>query len=332
MSSEMVERSKASVLGKGRGIEEVIIFVRDLEAAKDVYRNTLGFTVWPPPGESAILPSGFKFGGADFEAGSLEWRAIDDLERAARNRQRFVNFAEKHEGALTIVLGVSSLDATASFLRTRGFEVDALPAPWTVEGTTTPIWRALVFRDMFLPADPGGGMSDASPTRVMSFAQYDPAWAERQRRTKPKERPRHPNTARRLKAVWMAVRDLGNAAKAYESVGLHAGRKRALPALGATGREITAGQAVILLMQPQAKRGTVASFLVERGEGIMGVSIEVDDVKTARTLVEANSRRTYTPYAGPYGRSILIPADLARGVSIELFRGEGTTAEPFAAG
>lgn len=304
----------------------MIIFVRDLEAAKDVYRDTLGFTVWPPPGESAILPSGFKFGGADFEAGSLEWRAIDDAEKAAQYRPRFVNFLEKHQGPLYLVLSVSSAHSTVAFLRTHGFQVgDPEPAPWMVEGTATPIWRAVTFKGFHLPVDPGTGETDASPTRAIAFVEWDASREERLRRSKSEGSSRHPNTARGIKSVWMAVRDLNTATKVYESIGLHTGRKRKLSQLNATGREIRTGQGVILLLQPQSGDGRVFSFLADRGEGMMGVSVEVSDLRTAHTLLETNTRRKFTPYAGPYGSSILIPAEIGYGVWIELFRGEGTT-------
>src|SRR5256885_6604100 len=46
------------------------------------------------------------------------------------------------------------------------------------------------------------------------------------------------------------------------------------------------------------------SFLAERGEGIMGVSIEVANLETARALLEKNSKREFGSYAGVYGNSI----------------------------
>ena len=51
----LVNAQESSVLGEGRGIDEVIILVRDLEAAQDVYGNVLGFTLLPPKGSAAPL-------------------------------------------------------------------------------------------------------------------------------------------------------------------------------------------------------------------------------------------------------------------------------------
>ena len=86
------------------------------------------------------------------------------------------------------------------------------------------------------------------------------------------------------------------------------------------GREIEAGGGRIVLLEPKGKTGKAASFLAERGEGIMGVSIEVGSLETARALLEKNTKRDFVSYAGAYGNSILIPAELAHGVWIEMFQ------------
>jgi hypothetical protein len=91
--------------------------------------------------------------------------------------------------------------------------------------------------------------------------------------------------------------------------------------LARTGQEIEAGQGPILLLQPQNTTGTVSSFLAERGaEGIMGVSVEVGNLQTARSLLESNTKLQFQPYAGPYGQSILIPPEFTHGVWIEFFQ------------
>lgn len=300
-------KHKPSVLGKGRGIDHVIVAVRDLEAAKDVYRDTLGFTV-PPRGEVFVLPSGLALSEASFEGNYLEWRAIHDRDKATRLRPQYVNFLEKHEGALILVLNVSSARSTADFLRARSFNIwGPEPAPFMAEETASPAFWSLGFNEAVLPCD-------------LVFAEYAPSLEERFRRANPEEWQRHANTARAIKSVWIAVRELKTATKAYEAVGLLAGKKRNLPALGAIGREIQAGQGIILLLQPQGKDGQVAAFLAARGEGIMGISIEVSNLDAARALLEKNTARRFTPYAGPYGKSILIPAEFAHGVSIEMFQ------------
>lgn len=322
--ASLVNAQESSVLGEGRGIDEVIILVRDLEAAQDVYGNVLGFTLLPPKGSAYRLPSGLKISGAYFAENQLELRAIDDPEKAAENRPEYANFLEQHEGARSLVLAVSSLDATASFLRARGFEISE-PIPGVFDGTT--IWRIVTFTNSVLPGLPLVGQRPTGPgvrpddewlQRVATvwFVEY----VDSQVDSREEWPPQHPNTARGIKSVWIGVRDLVTATKAYESVGLRSGQRQNLPQLEASGREIEAGRGVILLLEPQSEVGKVASFLAHRGEGIMGVSIEVRDLGTARKLIERNTGLEFAPYAGLYGNSILISAEIAHGLWIEMFQ------------
>jgi hypothetical protein len=170
-----------------------------------------------------------------------------------------------------------------------------------------PLGWAVTFNKPILPADSIG------------FIQYA-ALEERIRQANASGRTHHANTAKRIAAVWIVVRDLKAATKAFGLAGLYSGEGRKFPALGAAGREIEAGGGRIVLLEPKGKTGKAASFLAERGEGIMGVSIEVDSLETARALLETNTKREFGSYAGAYGNSILIPAELAHGVWIEMFQ------------
>ena len=223
-----------------------------------------------------------------------------------------MNFLEQHEGARSLLLAVSSLDATASSLRTRGFNISE-PMPGVFDGTT--IWRIVTFTDSVLPGLPVLGRRRPVVVPVDAtvwFVEYVDYQEEQE--------PLHPNTARGIKSVWIGVRDLVTATKAYESVGLRSGQRRNLPQLEASGREIEAGRGVILLPEPQSEDGKVASFLADRGEGIMGVSIEVRDLGTASKFIERNTGLEFAPYAGLYGNSILISAEIAHGLWIEMFQ------------
>jgi catechol 2,3-dioxygenase-like lactoylglutathione lyase family enzyme len=303
-----------SVLGEGDGLDHVGILVRDLEGAKDTYRDTLGFWI-QPPGVVSVNTSGIKTSSAFFEDGSyLYLVAVNDLEKARLNRPSYLAFLEKHEGAKFLILNVSSAEGTARFLRARGLDVSdpdtrTVTAPGAKE-MPPPIGWAVTFKKPILPAD------------SISFFQYANAAAreERIRKDNASGRTHHANTAKRIAAVWIVVRDLKATTKAFGLAGLYAGEGRKFPALGAAGREIEAGGGRIVLLEPKGKTGKAASYLAERGEGIMGVSIEVGSLETARALLEKNTKREFGSYAGAYGNSILIPAELAHGVWIEMFQ------------
>ena len=279
--------------------------MRNLEVALDAYRDKLGFNV--PPGDVAVLPSGLAYQEIPFIGNYLEIRSIHDAEKVARFRPNYATFLPNHEGALMLVLNVTSASATASALRKQGFEVpNPEPAPFTVGGTAVPaFWYFELPRSVL--GEPG-----------VVFCEYAPAIEKRLRRTEPQEWQRHPNTARRIICVWIATSDIGTPSRVFEKMGFTGSRRRELPEVGAAGREIRIGEGSILLLQPKSARGRVAAFVDERGEGIMGVSVEAENLETARKVLEANTERSVAAYRGPYGVSILVPGTWAHGLWIEL--------------
>ncbi len=298
------EAQESSLLGEGRGIDHVILYVRDLEAAKDVYRDILGFIVEPSAGESYPLPSGYHTSWVTFERNWLEFRAVDDPKKAAEAKPWAAQFLENWDGALALVLNSSSVEATADFLRGRGFEVPE-PGLIVVEDTVS---LYFTLNESVLPGP-----------RV-TFAEYWPRYEIKFRQTEPSEWAQHPNTAKWIGSVWIAVKDIETATKAYEAIGLDAGRTLELAKLGAIDREMKAGPLTILLVGTGNENGKVASFLADRGPGIMGVSLEVHNLGVARELIERSTGRQFTSYVGPYGISILIPAEIAHGLWIEMFQ------------
>jgi catechol 2,3-dioxygenase-like lactoylglutathione lyase family enzyme len=301
------EPSKSALFGSGHGLDHVGIAVRDLEEAKKTYRN-LGFTVFG----GAIHPDlGTRNSGPSFESGYLE--LITSRDRTKALGAMVAKFLEKQEGGLFVGLEVSVVDDTARLLRISGSNLrgpEAGSAREDLEQRDQPpnegSWRFVGFSSGAIPA----AQLPVKSSDALFFLQYDAAISNV-----------HANTAKRLSAVWMAVRDLGASVKAYESIGFRASRQMRASQLGAEGQEIEAGQGSILLLQPENSSSRAASFLAERGaEGVMGVSIEVANLQTARSLIEAKTNRQFKTYDGPYGHSILLAPELTHGIWIELFQ------------
>lgn len=296
------------------GLDHPGILVHDLEAAKDTYRDNLGFWI-QPRGVFSVNTSGIKTSTALFEDGSyLYLVAVNDPETVRLNRTSYITFLEKHEGARFLILSVSSAEAIAKFLKGRGLDVND-PATRTVippgaKDLPPPIGWAVTFRTPILPADSISFFQAANPE----------VRKERMREANASGRTQHPNTAKRIAAAWIVVEDIKAATKAFETVGFHIAGKRSFPELGATGREIKVGAGRIVLLKPKDKTGRSAAFLADRGEGIMGVTLEVGSLETARTLLEKNTKRKFASYHGRYGDSLLIPAELAHGLWIEMFQ------------
>jgi catechol 2,3-dioxygenase-like lactoylglutathione lyase family enzyme len=304
-AQESAKASKSGVFGSGHGLDHVGVAVRDLEAAKKDYRDVLGFTVFA----GGKHPNGSRNSGPVLESGYLE--LITFWDRTKAQGAMLAKFLEKHEGALFVGLDVFPVDDTAMLLRARGVKIQGPEAgsigddPEQHDQPPSLTWSLVGLDTGAVPA----AHLPAKSTDALFFIQYQGVGTV------------HPNTAKTLASVWMAVSDLETSVRAYESMGLHPVRKLAAPPLGARGQEIEAGQGTILLFEPENSTGKVASFLAERGaEGIMGVSIEVASLQTARNLLESNTKRQFKPYDGPYGLSILIPPELTHGVWIEFFQ------------
>jgi hypothetical protein len=131
--------------------------------------------------------------------------------------------------------------------------------------------------------------------------------------------PQHANTSQTIRAVWIVVANLKKAVKVYTSIGLRPKGALKIPYLGAICREVAVGSGSILLIQPTQAGGYAASFLKQAGEGIMGVSLAVANLSTARALLAQNIRLPFAMYRGAYGESILIPGELANGLWIEMY-------------
>ena len=72
-------------------------------------------------------------------------------------------------------------------------------------------------------------------------------------------------------------------------------------------------------MSPAVPAGATAKFLADRGESVMGVSIEVQDLAKTRLVLKTGLQQDLPEYSGPYGKSLLVPGEFAAGAWIEFF-------------
>jgi catechol 2,3-dioxygenase-like lactoylglutathione lyase family enzyme len=286
-------------LGTGGGVDHVIVVVRDLEEAARVYTEVLGFTVV----RGGNFPGGLQSRAVRFASNYVELMSIDPSQ--APPDDELVRLLNEREGGYALALGVSSAQQTADALRARNFEVIG-PAgtPFIPEGSKevqTAPWQTVAIANPVLPSEP------------IFFIQY----ARREASSRPIE---HQNTAVDLRSVWIAVKDLEEATKGYEALGLLPGHKRRMPQLAAKGREIGAERGVILLLQATDTKGPLASYVAQHGEGVVGMSIEVRDLNIARSLLHSSTQQELNPSNGPYGESVVVPPVFTHGVWIELFQ------------
>lgn len=300
------------VLGSGHGLDHVGIAVRNLSEAEQLFRERLGFTV----GGDGKHPGGTANAGIDLKDNHqyIELISVYDRQKAAAHDADLVHFLDHHEGALFLGLDTSSAGSAARYLRAQGLHVD---------GPTGGSWTPDGFKEQFPEQWKSVSFSKAAvPGNTIFFIEYNEAVWEQLEKRYPKLKPDpretvHANGALGIQAVWMAVKDLEAATSAYQRVGLPAARAVDVSFLGAKAREIRAGVGSILLVAPSVPTGAAAKFVHQRGEGVIGLTLRVSDVMKTRMVLAERTHAELPVYPGVYGRSVVVPGELAKGVWIE---------------
>jgi catechol 2,3-dioxygenase-like lactoylglutathione lyase family enzyme len=303
----------SSVLGIGSGLNHISILVHDLPATEALFRDQLGFNVvsW------GRFPEGLENAGVSFSDHTyLEFLAIYDPVKAASSEE--AAFLRNREGAIAFGLETDSAERALALLRSRGITAKISTTTsdeYVVAGErTAPTW---LWRDIDLPKETPGNPFLVEYNNAIRAARAKSDPAAEQKRALARIQP---NGATRLSSVWIAVRDLNAALETYKRLGLAPGHAIALHQLSATGREITAGGGQILLLTSTTGGGPVADFLANRGEALMGVTIEVSDLARERTYVKTHATFAVDPrlQSDDY---LLIPATVAHGLWVQLKQG-----------
>jgi catechol 2,3-dioxygenase-like lactoylglutathione lyase family enzyme len=300
----------ADGLGVGRGIDHVGMLVRleNFTAAGDVLTQQLGFSA------TAVLtsPAGIENRLIWFD--DLSYLELDAFTADNAATAPFLAFLQDHEGAK--FYGTQVLDATraVAFLDAAGYpNVGPIPAsPLTVQATgqvvgQTPLWTEIILTQVL------------APDNSTFFLDYDEALVHQLFVEVPALAPRpHANTARHIDTVYLVVPDVDAAIGFYTGLGLTVlGRDVRIDALGGRGARVLYHNATLTLLQPDGP-GLVADFAAGRGQGILGVSVEVGDLGIAHRLVERNTGLTLPIFRSRGRERFLIPATVAHGVLIEM--------------
>lgn len=300
----------AEGLGVGRGIDHVGMLVRleNFDGAGDALTRQLGFSATPV----LTSPAGVENRLIWFE--DTAYLELDAFTQDNPGTAPFLAFLENHEGAK--FYGTQVLDATraVTFLDAAGYpNTGPIPAgPLTVQATgqvvgLTPLWTEIILTALVAP-DNSNFFLDYDEAQVHELFVEVPALAPRP----------HPNTARRIDTVWLVVSDLDAAISFYTGLGLQVeSRPERIDYLGGSGARVRYHNATLLLLQPDGP-GLVADFAADRGEGILGVSVEVRDLRAAHLLVQGNTGLTLPTFRFRGRERFLIPASVAHGVLFEM--------------
>lgn len=303
-------QAAAQELGDGRGIDHVAALVRleNFDAAGDVWTDQLGFSLTP----ALLSPLGAKNRLIWF--GDLTYLEIATFTELNEFTAPFVAFLENHEGGMFYGTDVVDAAQAIAFLTGAGYpNVGPIPAPpLTIESTgeivgLTPLWSSIILTERVAPANSS------------FFLEYDEAQVQQMFVEFPALAPQpHPNTAQKIDTLWLVVSDLDAAIDFYEGLGLEVRFKnKKTHYLGARGAEVRYNNNTLALLVPDGP-GLVADFAAERGEGILGASVEVGDLDTAHTLVQGNTGLTLPAFEYKGRDRFLIPASLTHGFLIEM--------------
>jgi catechol 2,3-dioxygenase-like lactoylglutathione lyase family enzyme len=227
---------------------------------------------------------------------------------------QFLAFLEHHEGAKFYGTDVVDAAQAVTFLTDAGYpNVGPIPAPpLTIESTgevvgLTPLWSSIILTARVAP-DNSNFLLDYDEAQVQQMFVDFPALAPQP----------HANTAQKIDTLWLVVSDLDAAIEFYEGLGLEVRHKhKKIHYLGGRGAEVRYHNNTLALLEPDGP-GLVADFAAERGEGILGLSLEVGDLDTALTLVNANTGLALQTFKYKGRDRFLIPASLTHGFLIEM--------------
>ncbi len=302
-------QAAAQGLGDGRGIDHLGPMVRleNFEATGEIWKD-LGFSLTP----ALLSPLGAKNRLIWFKDQSyLEILAFTELNEFTAP---FLAFLEDHEGAAYYGTEVHDAAQAISFLNSAGYAtVGPVPAPpLTIESTgevvgSSPLWNSIILTAPLAPANSN------------FFLDYDEAEIQQMFVDFPSLAPRrHPNTAQKIDTLWLVVSDLDAAIAFYEGLGLDVRFKhKKIHYLGGRGAEVRYHNATLALLEPDGP-GLVADFVADRGEGILGASIEVRKLRAARNLVHHNTGLNPQIFQYKGRNRFLIPASVTHGFLLEM--------------
>ena len=277
--------------------------VRDLKAATESFTK-LGFVVSP----GGKHPGGTENNMIFFPDGSyLELLGVYDSAKATD----IAGLIRKREGAFFAGLGVKSAAAIATSLKDRTLEVVG-PTGGTIKlpgdsDTPPDRWWIVSFK------------SQAWPWPSIFFVEYEPKFLEQAKAGfQAQGAYTHPNSATRLHAVWFAAADADLVVKALEDAGIKSEPAILQHKLGAEARvaRLDAG-AIVVLGGVVGTHKPVASFLEGGTRGIMGLTVAVRSIDSVLRELNRPEDPTLRPYAGLFGRSVLIGPTQAHGAWIE---------------
>lgn len=300
------------LLGTGGGLDHVLLWTREADRETATLSVKLGFQV-RQGGDfgNGIANRLINFADQTYLELLFFTRPAAELPEDVLPTYRFT---ERGSGANNFVAEVSDIDATATFLRGRGWTLGPeSPATFDPDGDGPRQPEPNLYRIAHFPTSPLAS-SD------LFFIRYRPFNFTPQQQADRAEFTRHPNGARRISAVWLLSANAGTEAEQLRRIGFRELGTVDLPHWSARGRRFAAARGSILVIEP-AGPGSAAEALAARGPHFFGISVETGDLDRAVRLVRRGYGTAIETYTGPFGRSFAAPTRSDLGLTIEFHTG-----------
>ena len=284
----------------GLYLDHVLIAVRDLHDAGEVFSRDLGFTPTPEgthPGRGThnrLMVFGSEY---------LELIAVRDASEGSF-RPTMGPFLQSREGLYMFALGTDDIDAAVGRARARGLTVEN-PADAAREasgGAPGYSWRF------------AGVPTADTPGSETFLIQHNSSIA--QRYTVPADADSHANGALGVLYLAVAVRDVEDSAERWqEAFGFEGGPSEEVPARGIRRKTLLLENCRLDFVSP-LRSGAMSRFLERHGEAPYELALRVDDLEA--TVACLGDRGVPTSARGVDADGASVNVDPARACGVPL--------------
>jgi mono/diheme cytochrome c family protein/rhodanese-related sulfurtransferase/catechol 2,3-dioxygenase-like lactoylglutathione lyase family enzyme len=270
-SCESRNAEKPFLIGEGYGINSTTLLVDDLNAAKDYFKDTLGFSI-DDDFEEGNFDGSMVSSAAMADLSVLELLSINDSVREESRPSFILSFLESNKGVRMYSLSSSSIDSTSFWLTSQGFQMDSIqshrntneaPEGWSWDDGE-PESYSLDFESKNPPAH---------LPRFVKNSGFDYQQARKQWRTYygyGRRYSEHPNGVVGTSAIRIAVENLQDARKKYQKMGF-----TELEGNDSIARFRLIRNQEIHLLAPNPANEDLSEFLRTNNSGVFALRLEV---------------------------------------------------------
>lgn len=275
------------LMGNGYGIASSTLVVKDLQSTRDYFSETLGFAKPKPDETNEGLFEGTTNSSIAFADNSkLNLLSLHDSLALNKKDSFLAHYLQGHEGMRMYALSSSSVEGTQKWLSLQGFELDSVRGlrmtPDTLTGWDFDDGGAQIQMLGLGGNNPVAGLPHFAQEANLPYDRVDTEWITFY--SFQRGFVKHPNGVVGTAAIQIAVEDFKASCKTLRKMGLvelEVDKEKQLARY-----QIKRNQE-LQLRAPQAPADEVANFLAERGEGVFGLILEVDDLQATYDTLSA---------------------------------------------